>query len=189
MADSSDQKKTFEDLALPLAEPLYRTAVRLCRNEALAKDLVQETFFKAYRSFDQFEPGTNLKAWLFKILRNNFLNAVTKDKPVNRDVPFEELDDFYLYKHLVVEGEAPAWDRKRMEEFFGDEVKKALDELPQDYREPILLCDIEGFCYDEISKILDVPVGTVRSRLHRGRRLLQKRLADYAVEKGLVKKK
>ncbi len=168
---------------------LYTAAMRLTRNSADAEDLVQETFLKAYRAFDRFEEGTNLKAWLYKILTNTFINSyrAAKRRPEKADV--EDIEDLYLYHRL---GELPGSQAGRsaeeelLDHITDDEVKAAIEALPEAFRIAVLLADVEGFSYKEIADITEVPIGTVMSRIHRGRKALQKTLADFAVERGLV---
>jgi len=179
----------FTDLTMEHMPALYSAALRMTRNPADAEDLVQETFLKAYRSFDRFEDGTNLKAWLYKILTNTFINSyrAAKRRPEKADV--EDVEDLYLYRRL---GELRAGDAGRsaeeevLERITDDEVKAAIESLPEAFRIAVLLADVEGFSYKEIAEITDVPIGTVMSRIHRGRRALQKALMEFAAGRGLV---
>jgi RNA polymerase sigma-70 factor (ECF subfamily) len=179
----------FTDLAMEHMPALYTAALRMTRNPADAEDLVQETFLKAYRSFDRFEEGTNLKAWLYRILTNTFINSyrAAKRRPEKADV--EDVEDLYLYRRL---GDLGAGDAGRsaedevLEGITDDEVKAAIESLPETFRIAVLLADVEGFSYKEIAEITDVPIGTVMSRIHRGRRALQKALTEYAAAGGLV---
>ncbi|MGH8975680.1 MAG: sigma-70 family RNA polymerase sigma factor, partial [Acidimicrobiia bacterium] len=159
------------------------------RNPADAEDLVQETYLRAYRAFDSFQEGTNLKAWLYRILTNTFINQyrAAKRRPEQSDI--EDVEDLYLYRRLggleaAVAGRSP--EAEVLEGIPDAEVKEALESLPEQFRMAVLLADVEGFAYKEIAEILDIPIGTVMSRLHRGRKQLQKRLWDYAVERGLA---
>jgi RNA polymerase sigma-70 factor, ECF subfamily len=167
---------------------LYTAALRMTRNPADAEDLVQETFLKAYRSFDRFEEGTNLRAWLYRILTNTFINSyrASKRRPEKADV--EDVEDLYLYRRL--DGLHADLGRSAEEEVLDnitdDEVKTAIESLPENFRIAVLLADVEGFSYKEIADITDVPIGTVMSRIHRGRRALQKALTEYAAAGGLV---
>jgi RNA polymerase sigma-70 factor (ECF subfamily) len=168
---------------------LYTAALRLTRNPADAEDLVQETFLKAYRSFDRFEEGTNLKAWLYRILTNTFINSyrAAKRRPEKADV--EDVEDLYLYRRLGDLGPGEAGrsaEEQVLDRITDDEVKAAIESLPEAFRIAVLLADVEGFSYKEIAEITDVPIGTVMSRIHRGRRALQKALTEYAVAGGLV---
>ena len=182
-------RAVFADLAMEHMQALYTAALRMTRSPADAEDLVQETFLKAYRAFDRFEEGTNLKAWLYKILTNTFINSyrAAKRRPEKADV--EDVEDLYLY-HQLDELQTAGTGRSAEEEFFdritGDDVKQAIESLPEAFRIAVLLADVEGFSYKEIADITDVPIGTVMSRIHRGRRSLQKALAPSAVAQGLV---
>ena len=180
---------TFSDLAMPFMGPLYSAALRMTRNPADAEDLVQETYLRAYRAFDSFQEGTNLKAWLYRILTNTFINQyrAAKRRPEQSDI--EDVEDLYLYRRLggleaAVAGRSP--ETQVLESIPDAEVKEALESLPDQFRMAVLLADVEGFAYKEIADILDIPIGTVMSRLHRGRKQLQKRLWEYAVERGLA---
>lgn len=179
-------QEEFEAIALEHFDALYNTALRLTRNPSEAQDLVQETYYKAFRFFHRFEPGTNVKAWLFTILRNTYINIyrkVSRQQPVD----FEQIAPLYAAPDT-----APAWESQRtMEEMLRyvvhDDVKRALDALPEDYRMVVLLADLEEFSYKEIAAIVGCPVGTVMSRLFRGRRLLRKSLTDFAKKSGYIK--
>ena len=179
----------FTELAMPHMQALYTAALRMTRNPADAEDLVQETFLKAYRAFDRFEEGTNLRAWLYKILTNTFINSyrAAKRRPEKADV--EDVEDLYLYRRmgdLQSSGVGRSAEEEVLESFTDDEVKAAIESLPEAFRIAVLLADVEGFSYKEIADITDVPIGTVMSRIHRGRRALQKALAGTAVAQGLV---
>ena len=180
---------TFADTAMEHMSALYSAALRMTRNPADAEDLLQETYLKAYRSYGTFQEGTNLKAWLYRILTNTYINAyrAKKRRPEQTDV--EDVEDLYLY-HRLGGLEAAAAGRSAEEEvlerFTDDDVKSALESLPENFRMAVLLADVEGFSYKEIAEIMDVPIGTVMSRLHRGRRALQKALHDFGMSHGLV---
>src|SRR5712691_10697446 len=177
----------FDSQVMPYLDSLYNTAYRMTRSAEDAEDLVQETYFKAYKYYDKFEEGTNLKAWLFKILKNTFINNYRKKKLEPRSVDFAEIEDSFERIVRRDNSEQPA--DPESEFFIGvldDDVKKALDSLPYDYRMVVILADLEDFSYKEIAEILDCPVGTVMSRLYRGRKLLQKNLMSYAVEQGVL---
>ena len=166
---------------------LYSAALRMTRNPADAEDLVQETYLKAYRAFDSFAEGTNLKAWLYRILTNTYINAyrASKRRPEVSDV--EDVEDLYLYHRLVGgDGTGRSAEEIALEGFTDDEVKAAIESLPDAFRIAVLLADVEGFSYKEIAEITDVPIGTVMSRIHRGRRALQKALHEFAEARGLV---
>ena len=168
---------------------LYGAAVRMTRNAADAEDLVQEAYLRAYRGYGNFEEGTNLKAWLFRILTNTYINTYRAKQRRPESVDLDEGEDFFLYNR-VGGLEAAMANRTTedtvLERITDDEVKAALEALPENFRIPVLLADVEGFSYKEIADIMDVPIGTVMSRLHRGRRALQKALYEFGLERGLV---
>ncbi len=188
-SQEADLRTLFAEQAMEHMGSLYGAALRMTRNPADAEDLVQETYLKAYRSFGSFQQGTNLKAWLYRILTNTFINSyrARKRRPEQTDV--EDVEDLYLY-HRLGGLEAAAAGRSAEEEvlerFTDDEVKAALERLPEQFRMAVLLADVEGFSYKEIAEILDIPIGTVMSRLHRGRKALQKALFDFGTQRGLV---
>jgi RNA polymerase sigma-70 factor (ECF subfamily) len=179
----------FTDLTMEYMPALYSAALRMTRNPADAEDLLQETYMKAYRGFGGFTEGTNLKAWLYRILTNTYINSyrATKRRPEIADV--EDVEDLYLYHRLSPDG-GPGPGRSAEDEaldsFTDEEVKAAIESLPEAFRMAVLLADVEGFSYKEIAGITEVPIGTVMSRIHRGRRALQKALHHYAEERGLV---
>ena len=185
MADQA----TFEDDAMQYAQQLYAAAMRMTRNPADAEDLVQETFLKAYRAYHTYTEGTNLKAWLYRILTNTYINRYRKLSRRPTEVDLGEVEDLYLYRRVSTEGTREA-SRSAEEEvlsgFVDSDVKQAIEALPEHFRLPVLLADVEGFSYKEISDIMDVPIGTVMSRLHRGRKALQKALWEFASERGLI---
>ena len=168
---------------------LYTAALRMTRNPTDAEDLVQETYLKAYRGFGGFQEGTNLKAWLYKILTNTFINTYRAKKRRPNESDIEDVEELYLY-HRLGGLEAVAAGRSAedqvLEHVTEGEVKEALESLPEQFRIAVLLGDVEGFSYKEIAEILDIPIGTVMSRLHRGRKALQKRLYDFGHDRGLV---
>ena len=178
----------FQALALEHLSVLYRYAVSLVRNPNDAEDLVQEAVLKAFRAFEQFERGSNIKGWLFAILRNTYFNVYRKQKNTPEHVPLEQVEGFSLYEKVHPLVPAEVFNERKLEDVFGDEISRALNELPDEFREAIFLCDIHGFSYQEISKITGTPVGTVRSRLARGRGLLQKLLWDYAEKNGIFRR-
>lgn len=191
MAD--DQRKiqrdrVFEEEFLPQIDALYNFAYHLTYNEEDSNDLVQETYLKAYRFIDNYREGTNAKAWLFKILKNAFINNYRKKSKQPTKVDYEEVvtyheeDDSQLTSYMDLREEM-------FEHMMGDEVTNAINALPVDFRTVILLCDIEGFTYEEISKIVDIPIGTVRSRLHRARNMLKEKLGEYANSLGYQDKR
>jgi RNA polymerase sigma-70 factor, ECF subfamily len=180
---------TFVDEAMAYAPALYAAARRMTRNSSDAEDLVQETYLRAYRGFGSFTEGTNLKAWLFRILTNSYINTyrAKQRRPLESDLG--EIEDLYLYNKLS-SADASTFSRSAEDElmdmFTETEVKQALEALPDNFRMPVLLADVEGFSYKEIAEILDIPIGTVMSRLHRGRKAMQKQLWDFATQRGLV---
>ena len=186
-AGDDDLEARFEAEALPLLNGLYSAAYRLTRNAADAEDLVQETFLRAYRGFHQFEPGTNLKAWLYRILTNTFINSYRKKQREPQTVSDDEIEDWYLYSKMTDEGMEPSAETSVLESLPDEEVQEALSSLPEQFRIAVLLADVEGFSYKEIAEITGVPIGTVMSRLHRGRKALEKRLWDVVRERGLVR--
>ena len=185
MADQA----TFTDVAMEFMPGLYSAALRMTRNRADAEDLVQETYLKAYRAYGSFTEGTNLRAWLYRILTNTYINnyRAAQRRPEVADV--EDVEDLYLYKRLAGSGGSDpgrSAEDEALERFTDEDVKAALEALPEAFRMAVLLADVEGFSYKEISEITDVPIGTVMSRIHRGRRALQKALHDVAEARGLV---
>ncbi|MEW6412015.1 MAG: sigma-70 family RNA polymerase sigma factor [Candidatus Zixiibacteriota bacterium] len=183
------KRKAFESEALPHMDALLRTALRMTRNESDAEDLVQETFVKAYRFWDKFEPGSNCRAWLFKIMTNIFINDYRSKSRSPMAVNVDEVDDNFLYGQLATVESAENPERHLFSKIFDDDVKKAIENLPDDFRLVVVLSFLEGFSYQEIADIADLQLGTVKSRLHRGRKLLQKELFDYAIKNGYVKDK
>jgi RNA polymerase sigma-70 factor (ECF subfamily) len=178
----------FETEALSYIDALYRTALRMTRSEADAEDLVQETYIRALRFREQFAPGTNLKAWLFRILTNTFINAYRKRSRQPQTAELDNVDEFSLYRRMSQNGaasNAPDPERAFLDGIVSSEVKEALAELPEKFRTTVLL-DVEGFSYKEIAQTLGIPIGTVMSRLHRGRKFLQKRLYEVARERGIA---
>jgi len=183
MADQAQ----FADLAMEYMGSLYSAALRMTRNPSDAEDLVQETYLKAYRAFGSFKEGT--KAWLYRILTNTFINSYRARRRRPEQTELDEVEDLYLYRRLggleaVSAGRSA--EEEVLEHFTETEVKEAVEALPEQFRMAVLLADVEGFSYKEIAEILDIPIGTVMSRLHRGRRALQKMLHDFGTERGLV---
>jgi RNA polymerase sigma-70 factor, ECF subfamily len=177
----------FERDVLPLLPNLYSAALRMTRNPSDAEDLVQEAFLRAYRGFASFEEGTNLKAWLYRILTNSFINTYRKKQrePVTVEGP-DDVDEWYLFDRLGSQSVEASAEAEVLDRIPDADVKAALEALPEGFRMAVLLADVEGFSYKEIAEIMDVPMGTVMSRLHRGRRALEKALYDTAKERGLV---
>ena len=185
MADQA----TFTDVAMEFMPSLYSAALRMTRNPADAEDLVQETYLKAYRAYGTFKEGTNLKAWLYRILTNTYINSYRARRRRPEQTDLDEVEDLYLYRRLGGLEAANAGrsaEEQVMEHFTEGDVKAAVEALPEQFRMAVLLADVEGFSYKEIADILEVPIGTVMSRLHRGRKALQKTLLDFGKERGLV---
>jgi RNA polymerase sigma-70 factor (ECF subfamily) len=181
---AAERRKRFERDALQYMNQLYAAAMRYTRNPEDAQDLVQDTYAKAYTSFHQFEPGTNLKAWLYRVLTTTFINTYRKD-PQTSD---SELEDWQLAEassHTSDQGKST--EDVVLENLPDSDIKKALAELPEEFRMAVYLADVEGFSYKEIAEIVGIPSGTVMSRLHRGRKQLREKLTDYARERGYVK--
>ena len=171
------------------APQLYSAALRMTRNQADAEDLVQDTYLRAYRGFGGFTEGTNLRAWLFRILTNAFINTYRSRQRRPAESDLADVEDLYLYRRLGAL-EAVTASRSAEDQLFDmltdDEVKQALEDLPENFRLPVLLADVEGFSYKEIAEMLDIPIGTVMSRLHRGRKAMQKALFEFAHARGLA---
>ena len=181
-------RSTFESQVSPLLDSLYRTALRMTKNPDDAEDLVQETCLKAFRYFDRFETGSNLRAWMFKILTNLFINRYRKQSKEPTAVEYDEAGDFYLYNQMLASGavsEHHGPEKDLFDRMLGADVKEAIDQLPEDFRMVVVMAFIEGLSYEEISEALGVPMGTVKSRLHRGRKMLQKSLFHYARKAGV----
>jgi RNA polymerase sigma-70 factor (ECF subfamily) len=182
-------REEFVAEAMQYAPQLFSAAMRMTRHQADAEDLVQETYYKAYRSFSTFEPGTNLRAWLFRILTNTFINKYRAQQRRPDETNLAEVEDLYLYRRLGALEQAMASrsaEEQLMDLFTDAEVKRALDDLPESFRLPVLLADVDGFSYKEIAEMLEIPIGTVMSRLHRGRKAMQKSLFEYATARGLI---
>jgi RNA polymerase sigma-70 factor (ECF subfamily) len=184
---STKKKHTeFEAEALPHMDVLYNFALRTTGNADDARDLLQETYLKAYRFWDKYEKGTNIRAWLFRIMKNSYINRYRKEAKEPDKVDYEDVENFY--NTIRAESTDPNdLQEKLYGNLLGDEVTKALQSLPDEFRTVIILCDIEGLTYEEIAEFVDCPIGTVRSRLHRGRKLLQAKLLDYAKQQGMIK--
>jgi RNA polymerase sigma-70 factor (ECF subfamily) len=176
----------FEREAVPLLSEMYGAALRLTRNPTDAEDLLQETFLRAYRAFDSFREGTNLRAWLYRIMTNAFINVYRKRQREPQTISDSEVEEWYLYDRLGERGTEASAEATVLEALPDEDVQEALAGLPDQFRMAVLLADVEGFSYKEIAEILDVPIGTVMSRLHRGRRALERRLWDVMRERGLV---
>jgi RNA polymerase sigma-70 factor (ECF subfamily) len=178
----------FKAATMPFMDALYNTAYRMTRNAQDAEDLVQETYFKAYRYYDKFQEGTNLKAWLFRIMKNTFINNYRKNQRVPPQSDFADLEGGLESR---VRDDAAGRIKNPEEEFLtnivDEQVQEAMDSLPTDYRMAVVLADLENFSYKEIAEILEVPVGTVMSRLYRGRKLLEEAMLQYAREHGYIR--
>lgn len=178
-----EKVQVFNNEFLPHIHSMYNFGYRLTLDEDDAKDLVQDTYLKAYRFIESFQKGTNAKAWLFRILKNSFINDYRKKSKEPSKVDYQEVESYYnsddvdrqITTDLRVES---------LQDMIGDEISNALNSLDVDFRTVIILCDLEGFKYDEMAKILDIPIGTVRSRLHRARNLLKDKLSEYANKMG-----
>jgi RNA polymerase sigma-70 factor (ECF subfamily) len=186
---TDEEKRRFQEEAMPFLDSLYAGALRMTRNPADAEDLVQETMMRGYRAFNRFEPGTNLKAWLFRILTNAYINTYRKKQREPRKVSQDEVEDFDLYRELKDHDPNLSVTPETivLDSLVDSDILEAIDDLPEQFRMAVVLSDVEGFSYAEMAQIMDVPMGTVMSRLHRGRKALQKRLWDIARDRGIVK--
>lgn len=185
--ENSQLYADFEREAVPHMNAVYNFALRMTGDEDDANDLVQETYLKAFRFFDKFEKGTNCKAWLFRILKNSYINDYRKAVKEPNRVDYEDVQNFYE-NIKSNEIETTHYEQDAFANLLDDEITKVMSALPEDFRTAIILSDIEGFTYEEISDFVDIPVGTVRSRLHRARKMLYSQLYDYAKDKGYVDK-
>ena len=184
---TEERRARFERDALPFVDQLYAAALRMTRNPADAEDLVQETFLKAFSAFHQFEEGTNLKAWLYRILTNTYINSYRRKQRQPVQAPTEEISDWQLASsESHTSAGLRSAETEALDRLPDSDVKRALAELPEDRRMVVYYADVEGFPYKEIAEIMGTPIGTVMSRLHRGRRQLRELLADYAAQRGLV---
>ncbi|MGO4692526.1 sigma-70 family RNA polymerase sigma factor [Glaciibacter sp. 2TAF33] len=184
--DAPDVRDLFEEQALPFIDQLYAAAMRMTRNPSDAQDLVQETFVKAFAAFAQFQQGTNLKAWLYRILTNTFINTYRKKQREPYQGTIDELEDWQLGGAESTTAMASrSAEAEAIDHLPDSAVKDALQAIPEDFRLAVYFADVEGFSYQEIADIMKTPIGTVMSRLHRGRRLLREMLAGYAEERGL----
>jgi RNA polymerase sigma-70 factor (ECF subfamily) len=178
-----EKQHVFNHEFMPHINSMYNFAYRLTFDEDDAKDLVQDTYLKAYRFIDSFQKGTNAKAWLFRILKNSFINDYRKKTKEPSKVDYQEVETYYNSDE-VDRQITPDLRVESLQDMMGDEISNALNALDVDFRTVIILCDLEGFKYDEMAKILDIPIGTVRSRLHRARNLLKEKLSEYASKMG-----
>ena len=194
MREENKRRKEFEDIAMEHLDSLFSMAIRLVFNKEAAEDLVQETYLKAYRFFDTFQKGTNIKAWLFKILRNTFINKYRKTVNLPSEIFYEDVESVnsnLSYKQENDSAELTDTLETKYNDLgnlMEDDVKHAIDSLPIEYKEAILLSDVEELSYNDIAEITNVPIGTVKSRLNRGRKLLQKSLWEYAKDRGFIKR-
>jgi len=189
MTSTVTTREDFTNDAMQHAPQLFSTAMRMTRNRSDAEDLVQETFIKAWRSFATYQQGTNLRAWLFRIMTNTYINKYNAQQRKPTETELDDVEELFLYKRLGSVDQSQlsqSAEDQMLSLFTDDEVKKALEELPEQFRIPVLMSDVEGFSYKEIAEILEIPLGTVMSRLHRGRKAMQKMLYEYAKERGLI---
>ncbi|MCB2224412.1 MAG: sigma-70 family RNA polymerase sigma factor [Actinobacteria bacterium] len=187
MADQA----TFQDDVSEFVPQLYAAALRMTRHAADAEDVLQEALLRAYRGYGTFKAGTNLKAWLYRILTNTFINKYRSASRRPSEVELGELEDLYLYKRLGSDlgGASPSAEEEALDLFVDEDIKEAVEGLPENFRLPVILADVEGFSYKEIAEIMDVPIGTVMSRLHRGRKALQRTLWRVAEERGITERR
>ena len=179
-----ERYRIFDREFMPHINSMYNFAFRLTMDEDEANDLVQDTYLKAFRFINSFETGTNAKAWLFRILKNSFINDYRKKTKEPNKVDYQEVESYYDSEEAAGTDQTTDLRIEAVQELLGDEIANALNSLPVDFRTVIILCDVEGFTYEEMAKILDIPIGTVRSRLHRARMLLKDKLKSYASSMG-----
>lgn len=186
-ADDKKLHEEFEREAVPHMDSLYNFALKMTGDSDDANDLIQETYLKAFRFWDKFEKGTNCKAWLFRIMKNTYINTYRKQTKEPDKVDYEDVENFY--ENIKPSSTDSAHLEKDIyDNLLDDELSEAITSLPEDFRTVVILCDIEGYTYDEIANFIDCPVGTVRSRLHRARKMLFTKLHKYAADKGYVTK-
>ena len=182
-ADEVQKQEDFQEEIIPHLDAMYNFALRLTSDPNDAEDLVQDTIVKAFRFFSSYEKGTNAKAWLFRILKNSYINNYRKKSKQPAQVDYDEVSSFYETIRADRTDTSDLEDRM-FRDLIDDDIAGALEQLPEDFRTVVLLCDVEGFTYEEIANMLDVPIGTIRSRLHRGRNLLKTQLLEYAQKRG-----
>lgn len=186
----AETRSRLEQAALEHIDALYRTALRMTRNPSDAEDLVQESYLRAFRSMHQFTEGTNLRAWLFRILTNTYINEYRRRQRRPTSASLDGIEEFYLYDHLVDSRVQPVDERPEdvvIQKLTVDDVTQAIEALPEEFRQVVLLADVEGFAYREIAEIVGIPVGTVMSRLFRARRRLQSSLYQFALDSGIIR--
>lgn len=183
--EENQKQRDFQEEIIPHLDSIYNFALRLTSDPTDAEDLVQDTIVKAYRFFNSYEKGTNARAWLFRILKNSFINNYRKKSKQPNQVDYSDVSPFYESVRSE-QSDTTDLEDHMYREMLDDELTEALQSVPEDFRTVVLLCDVEGFTYEEIANMLDVPIGTIRSRLHRGRNLLKAKLTDYASEKGFA---
>ena len=187
-----DRRDEFEEVALPHLNPLFNLALSLTRNRKDAEDLVQETFLRAFRFFNSYQPGTQIKAWLFRILRNAFINRYRAAKVRPEGVSFEKVESVYelmIEEDFLHRNQPPSPERVLVDSVLDDEIQQAMQRLPEEYRSVVLMALVEEMSYKDIAAALSIPLGTVMSRLHRGRKMLQLFLLEYARKRGIIRRR
>ena len=185
-----ERKAEFEEVALPHLDSLYNLGVKLTRNPKDAEDLVQETYMRAFRFFDSYKPGTHIKAWLFRILRNTFINRYRAKKVRPDEVDFSKVEAVYdrvVQEEFLDQHQPPSPEKILMDDLVDGEIQQAIEALPEEYRTVLILAVVEEMAYKEIADVLSIPIGTVMSRLHRGRKQLQLALTEYAKQRGIIR--